>query len=154
MTNISAKNAKTKITEYIFLLLTFVVGITIGSVAAEISTNLDTDFFLNINTSAFKASIFAGIESKVNFALEKGLIDFLANGNELDQEFDVGAGVGVSVYEENSFSLEIPIKKLKIKAVPSYFYLTKALGKYAARFPFCDTSPHLQDLQHYLQFYH
>ena len=93
----------------------------IGNRGLNLYTNLDTDFFLNINTSAFKASIFSGIESKVNFALEKGLIDFLANGNELDQEFDVGAGVGVSVYEENSFSLEIPIKKLKIKAVPSYF---------------------------------
>lgn len=93
----------------------------IGNRGLGFNLNLDANLFLNINTSIFKASFFTDIESKMNLALEKGLIDFLANGNKLDQEFDVGAGIGVSVYEENSFSLEIPIKKVKIKAVPSYY---------------------------------
>ena len=93
----------------------------IGNRGLGLNANLDADFFLNINTSIFKASFFTDVESKMNFALEKGLIYFLANGNELDKSFSIGAGVGVSVFEENSFSLEIPINKIKIKAVPSYF---------------------------------
>ena len=93
----------------------------IGNNGLGLNTNIDADFFVNLNTSIFKSSLFTDIESKMNFSLEKGLINFLANGNELDQEFKIGAGVGVSVYEENSFSLEIPIKKFTIKAVPSYF---------------------------------
>ena len=75
----------------------------IGNRGLGLNTNIDADFFVNLNTSIFKASLFTDIESKVNFSLEKGLINFLANGNELDQEFKVGAGVGVSVYEENWF---------------------------------------------------
>ena len=93
----------------------------IGNRGLGLNANLGADFFLNINTSIFKASFFTDVESKMNFALEKGLINFLANGNELDKSFSIGAGVGVSVFEENSFSLEIPINKIKIKAVPSYF---------------------------------
>ena len=89
----------------------------IGNSGLAFNENTNVDFFMNINTSIFKASFFADFEVKMNAFIGKGLFDFLANGNELDQEFEVGAGVGVSVYEENSFSLEIPIKKLKIKMV-------------------------------------
>lgn len=93
----------------------------IGKGGLGLNANVDADFFMNINTSIFRTSFFIDVQSNVNFALEKGLINFLANGNELDEEFSIGAGVGVSVYEENSFSLEIPISKLTIKATPSYY---------------------------------
>ena len=93
----------------------------IGNRGLGINSNIDADFFINFNTGAFNVSIFADVESNFNFSLEKGLIDFLANGNQLGQEFNIGAGVGVSVYEENSVSLEIPFGKFKFKAVPSYF---------------------------------
>ena len=93
----------------------------IGKGGLGLNANVDADFFMNINTSIFRTSFFTDVQSNVNFALEKGLINFLANGNELDEEFSIGAGVGVSVYEENSFSLEIPISKLTIKAIPSYY---------------------------------
>ena len=76
---------------------------------------------MNINTSIFKASFFADFEVKMNAFIGKGLFDFLANGNELDKEFVIGFGLGASVIEENSFSLEIPFDKIKVKAVPSYY---------------------------------
>lgn len=86
-----------------------------------INNSLGTNAFINLNTNIFKASLSVGVEEKLNFTLGKGLFDFLANGNELDEAIVVSAGIGASVFEENSFSLEIPVGKLKIKATPSYF---------------------------------
>ena len=94
---------------------------SLGNNGLGFNTLLGADLFLNLNTSIFKLSFFADVESSINFNLEKGLFEFLANGNQLDQDIVFGAGVGVNVFEENSISLEIPINRLKIKAVPSYF---------------------------------
>lgn len=93
----------------------------IGNRGLGLNANLGADVFININTSIFKASLFTDIESRINFSLEKGLVEFLANGNQLNQNIDIGAGIGISVYEENSFKLEIPINNLKIGVVPSYY---------------------------------
>lgn len=94
---------------------------SLGNNGLVLNNNLGTNVFINLNTSIFKASFFVDIEEKFNFSLGKGLFDFLANGNELDKDMIFSAGIGASVFEENSFSLEIPIGKLKIKATPSYF---------------------------------
>ena len=93
----------------------------IGNSGLAFNENTNVDFFMNINTSIFKASFFADFEVKMNAFIGKGLFDFLANGNELDKEFVIGFGLGASVIEENSFSLEIPFDKIKVKAVPSYY---------------------------------
>lgn len=93
----------------------------LGKNGLSINNNFGTNVFLNLNTSIFKASLFANIEETFNFNLGKGFFEFFANGNKLDEDIVFSAGVGASVFEENSFSLEIPIGKLKIKAVPSYF---------------------------------
>lgn len=63
----------------------------VGNRGLGLNANVDADIFININTSIFNASFFTDVESRVNFALEKGLIDFLANGNEIDKEFSIGA---------------------------------------------------------------
>ena len=97
------------------------VNDNIGNRGLGLNANLGADMFLNINTSVFNASLFTDVESIINFSLGKGLVEFLANGNQINQNIDIGVGIGISVYEENSFKLEIPINKLKIGVIPSYF---------------------------------
>ena len=93
----------------------------LGNNGFILNNNLGTNVFINLNTNIFKTSIFVDIEETFNFSLNKGIFEFLANGNQLNQNIVIGAGIGASVFEENSFSIEIPFGKLKIKAVPSYF---------------------------------
>ncbi len=93
----------------------------LGKNGLVFNNNLGTNVFINLNTSIFKTSFFVNVEEQLNFSLDKGIFEFLANGNKINENIEVGAGIGASVFEENSFSLEIPFGKLKIKAVPSYF---------------------------------
>lgn len=85
----------------------------------SVSTNAAV--FMNVDVKNVHVGLYGGVSVNTLFLIGKDMINFLANGTELDTPTSLSFGIGASAFLEMGADIDLRFGKLRIQAVPSYF---------------------------------
>lgn len=87
----------------------------------NVTANATPDLTINLNIAAFSLGISSGVDVYEKLALERGLFEFLGNGNELGEPLDFGFRNDMDIFAYSQLNVGFKLGRLMVFASPAVF---------------------------------